>query len=361
MIGRFHDDADSFDDAFNGGAPSDEHIAHLVRLAESICAAAVEPSPDFRSSLRSQLMTEATTTLVAMPAEPHQTTQTAQRARPARRRIATVTAALIAVAGGAGIVASSASAVPGEMLYSVKRTVESVELQLHRSDASRGSFQLSRAAERLSEAQQLNTDGGSTSLIVDTLDDFSSAAEDGSSKLFTEFTATGEEKSIRQVNDFVAASNLDLSELSAQLPDGAADSFAAAKAAVSGLASEASTLCANCTPPDNLPLVKSVGDTANDNPQKKPSAKGGSTPAAPGSTPAANPGTSVVPAPAATTAAPQPVPTRAPTTPALKPTPQAPSLTDITDPLLGGLLGDDEQPGLVPGLLGGLLGKTPKP
>ncbi len=31
-------------------------------------------------------------------------------------------------------------------------------------------------------------------------------------------------------------------------------------------------------------------------------------------------------------------------------------LGTVTDPLLGGLLGDDDQEGLVPGLLGGLLG-----
>ncbi|MFI5426788.1 hypothetical protein [Aeromicrobium sp. UC242_57] len=42
--------------------------------------------------------------------------------------------------------------------------------------------------------------------------------------------------------------------------------------------------------------------------------------------------------------------------PAPAATTKAPSLTDITDPLLGGLLGDDEQEGLVPGLLNGLLG-----
>ena len=34
----------------------------------------------------------------------------------------------------------------------------------------------------------------------------------------------------------------------------------------------------------------------------------------------------------------------------------APKLTDVTDPIVGSLLGDDEQPGLVGGLVDGLLG-----
>jgi hypothetical protein len=43
------------------------------------------------------------------------------------------------------------------------------------------------------------------------------------------------------------------------------------------------------------------------------------------------------------------VPTPAPTT-------KTPSLRDVTDPIVGGLLGNEEQEGLVPGLLNGLLG-----
>lgn len=363
MIGRrSHDDAQSFEDAFNGGTPRDEHIADLVRFAETICASAVvEPSTSFRTSLRTRLMTEAATTLVPMPAEPSRPAPVEPRAHPVRRRLAIVTAGLVAVGGGVGLVTSSASALPGDMLYPVKRTVESVELQLHRDDASRGSFQLSRAAERLAEARQLNADGGSTTLIVETLDDFSTTAEDGSTKLFSEFSATGEEKSIRQVNDFIAASSVDLSELSAQLPDGAADSFAAAKAAVTHLATEASTLCGSCAPADVLPLVKSVGDAADDEPAKKTPAKRSDNPADSGKGSTSGPGTTVVPTPAAPVT-PRPADTAAPTIPVPKPTPKAPSLTDVTDPLLGGLLGDETQEGLVPGLLNGLLGnQTPKP
>ncbi|MCW2838909.1 MAG: hypothetical protein JWR55_392, partial [Aeromicrobium sp.] len=270
MIGRrSHDDA--FEDALRGATPQDEQIADLVRLAEHICQSAVaEPSPTFRDSLRAQLMTEAATVLV--PAPPVKRRASPARAapyRPARRRIASLTAAAIASAGVVGLVASSASAVPGELLYPVKRTVESVELQLHRDDASRGEFQLERASERLAEAKRLTADGESSALIADTLDDFATTAADGSGRLFTEFDSTGKTGAIVTVNQFAGESSLDLAALSAQLPKSVSASFDAAKDTVTDLAARASSLCGSCTPADVDALVRSVADVAASTPAKK--------------------------------------------------------------------------------------------
>lgn len=358
MIGRrSHDDAQSFNDALDGARPVDEQTAELVRLAEGLCeAAAAEPSQVFRESLRAQLMTEAATVLVPMAPTPARTKAASPvRAPRGRRRLASLTAAGIASVGVVGLVASSASAVPGEMLYPVKRTVESVELQIHRDDASRGKFQLDRASERLAEARQLNADSGSADLIAETLDDFSAAASDGSTRLFTEFDSTGKKQSITQVNDFAAAASVGLSELSSQLPDGAADSLDAAKTAVTDLAAEASTLCAACTPADVRALASAVQDLA----AKKPSAKGQTPASPPVAAPSGRPSPTKA-APSTGSSTPTSRPPAAATAPAPVPVPtppvKTPSLTDITDPLLGGLLGDEEQPGLVPGLLDGLLG-----
>ena len=355
MIGRRSHDANSFEAALHGATPRDEDIADLVRLAEDICAAAVaEPDPDFRGALRTRLMTEAATVLVPAPATPRRPTPRATTT-PHRRRGRSLVASMIAAAGVVGIVASSASAVPGELLYPVKRTVESVELQLHRGDASRGSFQLARATERLAEAKSLSTDDASADLIADTLDDFSSAAADGSTKLFTEFDATGQEKTIRTVNDFATESSADLTALSSQLPEGVTASFDAARDTVTDLVAEASSLCASCVPADVGALVNAVDDLAGKTPVTKPTQ---STKAPPDAGNAQQP-TSDPTAPAAgSTQAPKPAAT-SPTVPVPSLPTRTPSLTDLTDPLVGGLLGDDTQPGLVPGLLNGLLGQTP--
>ena len=63
MIGRRADDAQSFEEAWSGREPRDEQIAQLVQFAESLCEAAVaEPTPEFRLSLRTTLMTGRRTT-----------------------------------------------------------------------------------------------------------------------------------------------------------------------------------------------------------------------------------------------------------------------------------------------------------
>ena len=351
MIGRrFHDDAQSFEEAWSGRAPGDEHIAELVRFAEHLCEAAVaEPSPMFRESLRTQLMTEAETVLVPMPAKT--SAPPVRTSRPVRRRVAGLTAAMVASAGVVGLVASSASAVPGEMLYPVKRSVESVELALHRDDASRGSFQLRQAAERLAEARELSDKGGSEDLIAQTLEDFASQAESGSAALFSDFTGNGEKKSIRTVNDFAVEATADLSALSSQLPPGADDSFEAATAAVTDLATQASSLCVSCTTGDLQQLVSSVKDlsvtpsssdksSSDDKPSKSSTDKSDSK----------APVTPESPAPSDKPLVTLPLPTSSPTT-------KPPSLSDITDPVLGAVLGDENQEGLIPSLLNGLLGK----
>jgi len=351
MIGRrSHDDAQSFEEAWSGRTPRDEHIADLVRFAETLCEAAVaEPTPMFREALRTQLMSEAETVLVAMPAKPSTSPTRTPEASPVRRRVAGLTAALVASAGVVGIVASSASAVPGEMLYPVKRSVESVELALHRDDASRGSFQLRQAAERLAEARELSGEGASESLIAQTLQDFSSQAEAGSTALFSDYTGNGEKKSIRTVNDFAVAATADLSALSSQLPPGADDSFEAATATITELATQASSLCSACTTGDLQQLVASVKDLSvnptgssgesSDGKSGKPSSSDAKTPAAPAASQSADKPIVALP-----------LPTTAPTT-------KAPSLTDLTDPVIGAVLGDENQEGLIPGLLNGLLGK----
>jgi hypothetical protein len=349
MIGRrFHDDAQSFEEAWSGRAPGDAEIAGLVRFVEGLCEAAVaEPSPMFRESLRTMLMTEAETVLTPLPATSRAATPT-REARPVRRRVAGLTAAMVASAGVVGIVASSASAVPGEMLYPVKRSVESVELALHRDEASRGSFQLRQASERLAEARELSSKGGSENLIAETLETFATQAESGSTALFDDFSGNGEQKSIRTVNDFAIEATADLSALSAQLPPGADDSFDSATAAISELATRASSLCSACTTGDLQKLVSSVEGLALSPKIITPSGSKDDTSSTKSDKDDSKPASS--PTAAAPTEKPiVAVPTTSPTT-------KTPSLSDVTDPVLGAVLGDENQEGLIPGLLNGLLG-----
>ncbi len=338
MIGRRADDAQSFEEAWSGREPRDEQIAQLVQFAESLCEAAVaEPTPEFRLSLRTTLMTEAETALVPVTPSPRKLAVAAPAQRPIRRRIAGLTAAALASAGVIGLVSSSASAVPGEMLYPVKRSVESVQLALHQGDDSRGSFQLAQASERLAEARELsdNPSARNDALVADTLDDFTSQAKSGSNSLFDEFGSSGKQKSVQKVSDFTAAAATELATLSSLLPDSAEESFASAAKTVGDLATQASSLCSTCSSADTQSLVNAVTALTQAGAADDPTSDslGGKS-----TTGVQQPSTSGG------------VGTPTTTLPTLPPVQVPPvDLSPVTDPLLG-------EDGLVPGLLNGLLG-----
>lgn len=352
MIGRRPDDAQAFEEAWNGRARPDlreqsAHVTDLVRFAEGLCEAAVaEPTDEFRTTLRTTLMTEAENVLLPATSPPRKVSASpVKRAHPVRRRVAGLTAAALASAGVIGLVSSSASAVPGDMLYSVKRTVESVELAMHQGDASRGSFQLAQAAERLAEAHELsdNPSDRTDALMASTLEDFSTQAEAGSSNLFDDFSSNGKEKSIQQVNDFAAAATVDLATLSNLMPESAGDSFSLAAKTISELAVQASTLCSSCSAADVTSLVNAVTALTHSDATTDP----GDSIVTPSATSDPTPGATSTQTPGS----------QEPTAPAVTTPPL--DLAPVTSPLLGVLLGDETQEGLVPGLLNGLLGPKP--
>ena len=78
------------------------------------------------------------------------------------RRLALGMAMLMVLGGGAaGTAAASAGAVPGELLYPVKRALEAIDLVVHPSASSRGRLHLSFADRRLGEVQALVSSRGS--------------------------------------------------------------------------------------------------------------------------------------------------------------------------------------------------------
>ncbi len=337
-------EADAFEAALRG-APADAAVSELVRHAEALCAraAAVAPSDDFRLALRERLMADAPEHLTAHP-RPAATVVAAPRTSGVRRRVARLSAAAIVAVGGIGIVASSAQAVPGDMLYGVKRSVESVELALHRSDASRGEFQLEQARERLAEAEHL-AERGDLDRSANALADFRNQADAGTADLFTHYEADGETASVESVNDFAAESASALTDMAEQFPATSSDPVELAMNTVRDIATQASALCLECSPV-TLPDLQVSAD---------PATGAGTSPA-----PAAGPSPSTSTAPPTTaTGTPAPTPTKTPVltlpiTPPPTSTPSAAPQIPVITPLVESLLGED---GLVPSLLGGLLGQ----
>jgi hypothetical protein len=359
MIGRgASHDAEALDAAWTSSSTSSEspdldpQTAHLLRTIELLGrSAVVEPTEQFRTDLRDRLMAEAADVLVA-PARPAPAAPAeAPNRSPRRRRLATLTAAIVAGTATFGMVSASASAVPGDVLYPVKRGVESVQLALHRDDASRGQAELDQAAERLQEAWSLD-DTGRDDQVAGALEAFSDQATAGSDLLFAAYAEDDSAQQIEAVNDFAAESTTTILDMSDDLPGAARVALDEAADTVIALAARASALCTSCSPADlgSLLSAPEAVDTGSDSPDstKQPAAD----------EPAPKPTSPASPAPRSTAAptSPAPAPAPSPKAPAPSAAPKTPELRDVTDPLLGPLLGNDEQPGLVPSLLDGLLG-----
>jgi hypothetical protein len=361
MIRRQREQAQAFDQAWEARAhthrsPSDDEVSRLVTFAEQLCEAAVaEPSAEFRYALRTQLMTEAATVLA--PADPRTARPHRSPVRTPsfgfRRRLAGATAAFVTAGGFVGLVGASAEALPGEMLYPIKRGVENVELAFHKDDPARGEYRLGQASERLAEARRLTDDGSpqSSEHVAGALDDFTAQANDGAAALFRSYSQSGSQQSITEVNDFSAASAAGLAQLSGRVPTDADQSFQVAATTVSELVSKASRLCTSCATADVTGLagaVSSLGGAPQDD-------------AGPSTDPAAATGESTADVPVEKSVVPESpkiiipdLPNLQPASPNTSSTQDPPQVKDLTDPLVGALLGDDEQQGVVPGLIDGL-------
>lgn len=335
-------DAEAFADALEGRGRLEGEIRELVQCAESLCAAsAAEPSRDFVLNLRSELMRDAQSVLIVKERRPRVAESApAPALHRVRRRLAALTTGLIVAVGGAGLVSSSANALPGEMLYPIKRGVESVELSLHRADESRGNFQLDLARERLVEARSIAAAGGANypDLLANTLDAFSDQASAGSDALFADYTNGGGSASVENVYAFAVESSRALSRLSSSVPADATGAFDEAVDTVTQMATQASTLCSECDQDLVESLTAAVEKAIADRDTQQSQAA-----ADPGATPSPSPSSIV----SLTTEKPivAPPPTKTPE-----------SVADVLDPPTGTLLGDEDQTGLIPGLLGGVSG-----
>ncbi len=355
MTRRRDADAHAFNEAWENGAPAHGEVADLLHTAEVLCrSAAAAPSPDFRSSLREELMAEAAAVLVTDPT-PLRAAAPAPSRSPGRgrRRAAGLTAALVSSLGAVSMVASSASAIPGDVLHPVKLGVEQVQLSFKDQGPERGTFQLERASERLAEAEAL-AEAGRTSEVASSLQRFDQLSGEGSTALFADFASGGRTSSVETVNTFVAEATDVLTGLEPENPN---DAYAAqwdeAAQSLSSLALESSRLCARCATPDVDDLVRSVAAAAQDRPLPQPVAGDAPEPARPAATNAPTRSTAgATPAPAPRTTSPSSGSTPRPAPSTTSP----PRLSDLTDPLLGPILGNEETEGLVPGLLNGLLG-----
>jgi hypothetical protein len=280
--------AESFSRALEGHLqPTDQRLQRLIDTAAHLSAVPlVEPRDEFRAALRERLIEAAAFELPAQAAaaatapEPDRNrrahaapvTDTPSAARR-RRQLVAVATGLVLVGGGTGVAAASEQALPGDMLYPVKRTLESAQVSLAQSPGGEGDALLERASTRLYEADSLGSEEELSQTRVDAVEaalgDFARDASHGGSKLLDAYSTSGDAQDIRQLRAFTSQSHDTLSDLAQTLPPESQPSLMAAAETVVGLDDMARRACPGCAsglPPLTLPTapvgLPDVGDGA---------------------------------------------------------------------------------------------------
>jgi len=207
--------------------------------------------PEFVADLRSQLMAAADTLLV--PAEqtaPSRSNVITLQPGRRQRRLAAVAAAFVVVGGTAGVAAAAESSLPGDVLYPIKRGIESAQVSLNTSDASKGQDLIAQAGTRLDEIDGLMNHGDSTSEITHTLASFQRSATSGADLLFVAYQRDGNPDDLSQLRGTFSDQIAQLKAQAAQAPPTAQPDFDAAIALLADLDQQARVLCGNCGPDD---------------------------------------------------------------------------------------------------------------
>ncbi|MBZ5734788.1 DUF5667 domain-containing protein [Nocardioides sp. TRM66260-LWL] len=233
-------------------APAERHRdADLLALTASLRAVApVEARPEFVGSLRERLLAAAATELVPLAPEPSVADRlTVAPRRSARdRRLAAAVGGLAIIGGTASMAMASESALPGDVLYPVKRVIEDTRATVASGDDAKGEVLLRNAAERLSELDALTAAGADPDDIRSTLSDFNAQTSEASSLLMSPAGGV-DDAELETLRTFAAQSLSLLDQLASAIPVDARDALVSAGSLLTGIDTQASQACTTCTGP----------------------------------------------------------------------------------------------------------------
>jgi hypothetical protein len=228
--------ADAFEWALestlDGARRGDPVASELLDVATALrrigAQHAVAPSQEFTEQLRLRLMAEAEG-LSAARAAAARTGVSAAEPAPVLTllRGGKVVAGAVAslLVGGTAAAVVSSTALPGDVLYPVKRGVEELRLAAALSDAARGGTALALARERLDEAELLATADGAvaadretTERVGASLDDFDARAFEGIELLHQDYADSGDPASLAEIDTFLSEALPRLERLRVEVP-----------------------------------------------------------------------------------------------------------------------------------------------
>ncbi len=139
------------------------------------------------------------------------------------------------------------SALPGDVLYPLKRAMENVETSVTVSEQAKGSTILENASGRLDEVDALTRDGDADAAAVsETLQTFANQATEASDLLLADYEETGSEESINDLRDFTSTSIQALANLEAVIPPAAEAALLDAAQVLFQIDTAAADLCPVC-------------------------------------------------------------------------------------------------------------------
>lgn len=243
--------AEEFQTLVEGTSAGDSRDARLTDCLDLVAMIRdlppVEPTPDFTAALRAQLMDAADTLL--LPSAATQRLTFAPRRTARDRRIAALVGGFAIVGASTSLAVAASTALPGEMLYPLKRAIENAETGVQLSNEGKGVALLDNATDRLAEVTALSRTGGLSEsvMIADTLATFSDQALQGSDLLLDDYAETGDEGSIGELREFTSTSMQTLTQLEALLPEEARDELVYAAQVLGDIDVAAGLACPACT------------------------------------------------------------------------------------------------------------------
>ncbi|MET0526566.1 MAG: DUF5667 domain-containing protein [Nocardioides sp.] len=211
--------------------------------------------PEFVAELRERLLAEAAT----LPAR--EATET-ERLRlrtpdpgkvrkprePRERRLAVAMGGLALVGATATLSVAAQGALPGDVLYPLKRGIESAHAGLSIGDEGKGNTLLASASTRLDEVTRLGEIGAREheTEIAETLDDFTAQSSEASDLLLRSYADERDDQTVTELRTFAAASMRSLSDLDGRVPESAQDEYVHAVTTLVRIDDEATLACPSC-------------------------------------------------------------------------------------------------------------------
>ncbi|WP_203902052.1 DUF5667 domain-containing protein [Virgisporangium aliadipatigenens] len=185
---------------------ADGDLTDLVAVSQRVTTLplVVEVDPEFRSGLRASLMARIEregigSTMVEPEPEAKPRRSLAAFLPSSRTRGAIIGTAIAGTLAVSGVSFASGDAVPGDVLYGVKRSNERAQLAFAGSDVSKGQLHLEFAKVRMAEAGTLTSE----SKLRPVLGDLDGEMKQGSRLLTTTAVERGEEAGLTAVEQFV--------------------------------------------------------------------------------------------------------------------------------------------------------------